>query len=521
MIKWETIVGSRFILPGVANLARAKPTWQSSTYKRHEASKAVNGSFFATAYNCSMTDREVDPWWQVDLGSSVPVERINVWTRPHPECTAITVTLSSHPVFPITSTSDHPSTFASLPDSQAAKVWTSKRWRINPDETYDLLPWQVGRELRSGKTKPSIRDKDGNTVVWGSNTPAVDEPDVPCFRFVAVRGHGYASLQLAEVEVFSLISDIIASGAQCVQSHGSLITGKLDLNAYEGHNTALPTSSPRSLLPPIPQGGKMYVMWSEHSRYTVQLAPLGKSGDGDEYTADEGEFPSEAVDEDLSPSLEASVRQSQSSHQPVILDPLERLKNADGDNASTRIKSISQASHCPSSGFSRSDAPASGEAKQGEEGENPGQESDAAPAEQTIHGNMQLSLWSDRGLLPVAILQEVFDGVFGVDVRQPQPEARTFTDSIFLGPIARLPLGESGSESKDFTTESGEGNGPASSEWDPGSIKLMLGGLEKRASLSFFDAEAFPKSIVEKVTVWLRSIHPILQGKFVAARCAS
>ena len=49
-----------------------QPAMQSSTDRIYEAERAVDGSFITEI----MTDSQQEPWWRVDLGSSLPVAEI-------------------------------------------------------------------------------------------------------------------------------------------------------------------------------------------------------------------------------------------------------------------------------------------------------------------------------------------------------------------------------------------------------------------------------------------------------------
>ena len=50
-----------------------QPAMQSSTYASYfKAERAVDGNFLTE----SATDYQQDPWWRVDLGSSLPVAEI-------------------------------------------------------------------------------------------------------------------------------------------------------------------------------------------------------------------------------------------------------------------------------------------------------------------------------------------------------------------------------------------------------------------------------------------------------------
>ena len=57
-----------------------QPAKQSSTYesyyKLYKAERAVDGNFLTW----SETDNQPEPWWRVDLGSSLPVAEVAVYT---------------------------------------------------------------------------------------------------------------------------------------------------------------------------------------------------------------------------------------------------------------------------------------------------------------------------------------------------------------------------------------------------------------------------------------------------------
>jgi hypothetical protein len=68
------------------HLALHKPATQSSTLsKRGDASAqaAVDGNTDGDFFNGSVTHTSLDtnPWWQVDLGASVPIGSIAIWNR--------------------------------------------------------------------------------------------------------------------------------------------------------------------------------------------------------------------------------------------------------------------------------------------------------------------------------------------------------------------------------------------------------------------------------------------------------
>ena len=60
------------------NLAKGKPTRQSSIAAGNDASKAVDGdtSTEISCGSCSVTQSETDAWWAVDLQSQAYIERV-------------------------------------------------------------------------------------------------------------------------------------------------------------------------------------------------------------------------------------------------------------------------------------------------------------------------------------------------------------------------------------------------------------------------------------------------------------
>lgn len=66
--------------PSSINVSRGRPTRQSSgDADGTRSGAATNGSFTGLFSLC--TDREENPWWEVDLGTVLPVGRITVWNR--------------------------------------------------------------------------------------------------------------------------------------------------------------------------------------------------------------------------------------------------------------------------------------------------------------------------------------------------------------------------------------------------------------------------------------------------------
>lgn len=110
-----------------ANLALGKPARQSTTHHLGaDASRAVDGNTDGNFWNNSVThtsDTTADPapWWQVDLGATLPIRTVNVYNRT--DCCADR--LSDYWVF----VSNRPFDTAKTPSQQAATpgVWSSHR----------------------------------------------------------------------------------------------------------------------------------------------------------------------------------------------------------------------------------------------------------------------------------------------------------------------------------------------------------------------------------------------------------
>ena len=67
----------------LANLARGKPTKQTSTAGHGKSSLAVDGSTETSHLQngCAHTDKQQNPWWRVDLGKVEPVGKVIVTNR--------------------------------------------------------------------------------------------------------------------------------------------------------------------------------------------------------------------------------------------------------------------------------------------------------------------------------------------------------------------------------------------------------------------------------------------------------
>jgi len=72
------------VFDGTENVARAGKATQSSTDYGGEAQRAIDGNTNGNYYDANSTThtkQEANPWWEVDLGSDKPVERIAIWNR--------------------------------------------------------------------------------------------------------------------------------------------------------------------------------------------------------------------------------------------------------------------------------------------------------------------------------------------------------------------------------------------------------------------------------------------------------
>ncbi|SDI16610.1 Alpha-L-fucosidase [Actinokineospora alba] len=181
------ITASRALAPSIAtlalyddgsatNLAQGKPSTQSSTSNSAPASRAVDGNthgdFFANSV--THTNSEASPWWQVDLGASVPVGKLALWNRT--DCCANRLT--DYWVF----VSDTPFNTSLTPAQQAAApgVWSSRQTGQAGTPT----------QLTVGKTG----------------------------RYVMVRLAGTNPLSLAEVQVFAPANDFSLAASQPMTS---------------------------------------------------------------------------------------------------------------------------------------------------------------------------------------------------------------------------------------------------------------------------------------------------------------
>ncbi|MEU0969933.1 discoidin domain-containing protein [Streptomyces sp. NPDC005917] len=142
------------------NIARGKPTTQSSTAFDGSAARAADGNTDGTytSGSVSHTDNDRNAWWQVDLGSAQPIGGVNLWNRT--DCCSERTT--DYWVF----VSDTPFDHSLSPEQQAARpgVWSSHQ------------PGTMDRPTRLPVTTPG--------------------------RYVMIQLSGTNYLTLAEVQVF-------------------------------------------------------------------------------------------------------------------------------------------------------------------------------------------------------------------------------------------------------------------------------------------------------------------------------
>ena len=69
------------VFSGNRNVARTGQASQSSVAHNAPASKAIDGNRDGSFPSCSCTNSEKDAWWEVDLGSELPISSVAVWNR--------------------------------------------------------------------------------------------------------------------------------------------------------------------------------------------------------------------------------------------------------------------------------------------------------------------------------------------------------------------------------------------------------------------------------------------------------
>jgi hypothetical protein len=69
------------VFSGKQNIALTGKATQSSVGFRSPAAKAIDGNHNGSFASCSCTNEEQDTWWEVDLGTSFPINSVVVWNR--------------------------------------------------------------------------------------------------------------------------------------------------------------------------------------------------------------------------------------------------------------------------------------------------------------------------------------------------------------------------------------------------------------------------------------------------------
>lgn len=135
---------SQEVVKEPVNIALGKPARQSSNYMNNgiaDASKAVDGNTdsyfkFDNSNSITHTKDELSPWWEVDLGEVVNIDKIVIWNRLDPCCwdrskhmlvtmsdKEIEVTDYGYPLGPVNPWSDEPG--SRKPSETIYEVWTS------------------------------------------------------------------------------------------------------------------------------------------------------------------------------------------------------------------------------------------------------------------------------------------------------------------------------------------------------------------------------------------------------------
>jgi hypothetical protein len=168
------------------NVASGKTATQSSTSSANNAAaRAVDGDVNGdnTVSPAAITAAQSQPWWQVDLSASQPIDRIDLWNRTD----AAPEQLSNFWIF----VSDEPFTSGSLAATQA----------------------QAG--VSAYHQVPAVEERQ---------SVLIDRPG----RYVRVQLEGTAQLQLAEVQIWApVVEELVnvASGAQSVTQESTAAGG--------------------------------------------------------------------------------------------------------------------------------------------------------------------------------------------------------------------------------------------------------------------------------------------------------
>lgn len=179
VLRWETIIGNRFLSAGVYNVARGKPATQISTSEKSCAANAVNGSVFGKGRRyISRTLEQQDPWWEVDMKENVDIDSIVVWQR---ESFRETKKGGCAPFWLFVFDGDRKDGPSSI---EEAKTKAIASYRFSENQRRNVCDFN-----------PSIRG-----------------------RYVRIQSEGVLSLELAEVQVFAVAT------SEFVRTKGGVFT---------------------------------------------------------------------------------------------------------------------------------------------------------------------------------------------------------------------------------------------------------------------------------------------------------
>ncbi|RLN97324.1 hypothetical protein BBJ28_00003427 [Nothophytophthora sp. Chile5] len=229
LISWEGLPGDRTLtIAKGTNVALNAPSGQSSTYASsrmpapgaREAALGNNGNTNGfQEWRCCRTNKEVDPWWEVDLGKEYSISSIHLWKAMtyheqsrHPEgrppVTSTSSTSSPAPPLWVFISKEPLSRDAnSLVDTQAKAALDASLLRATEIER----SFDTRVETLSFTHPESLREGDNPDPV-DPTTPTADRAAV-VGRFVRLQcASASSALHFAELEV--LTQDSVASAGE-------------------------------------------------------------------------------------------------------------------------------------------------------------------------------------------------------------------------------------------------------------------------------------------------------------------
>ncbi|CAI5741882.1 unnamed protein product [Peronospora destructor] len=233
LVSWEGLPGSRTltIAQGLKNVALRAPSSQSSTYRtsrapvpglRHaELGNNGNTNGFQE-WRCCRTNKETNPWWQVDLGQNYVISSIHLWNAMtyheqarHPNGRPPRTSKSSFasPLWVFISKEPLDRGADSFKDAQAkAEVVPSSVRAIEVENLFDSRVQSLKFSLKS------LRGGDNSN---GVNDPLVGASELPPVegRYVRLQCAGSScALQFAELEVFAINDqEVLQQDSLCIK----------------------------------------------------------------------------------------------------------------------------------------------------------------------------------------------------------------------------------------------------------------------------------------------------------------